>query len=90
MFIFIVVAGLVGMQLFAVSFHNACIDSATNELSDRNMPRPTEWSCGGARKCPLGHACERVQNLDNARFAGFDNLFLAFLTAFQVCYFKAA
>jgi hypothetical protein len=86
-FMILCVAGVIGMQVFAVRFHNICVHPISGAHLDATAPRPFEWSCGGARSCPSPYIC--VSDPDDSSFsksiAGFDNIGKATLTAFQVC-----
>jgi hypothetical protein len=82
--LFIGIAGLSGMHLFATGIHFLCQHPETGELLDAKKARPDEWGCGGSRTCPSPYVCTEFSNVNYENIAGFDNIALASLSAFQV------
>ena len=78
---FLFIFAVTGTELFAGDYHRVCVDDATGR-PEASATYDGEFGCG-ARRCPAGFACARVEGAGGAPSAGFDNVGFALLTVFQ-------
>jgi Ion transport protein len=85
MLFFLFLFGVVGTQLFAQAYHQACVNVSTGETEIHHI-RQGQWGCGGSRTCPANYTCSQIDESPLIHdVAGFDNVGFALLTAFQAC-----
>lgn len=87
LFLFFLFA-LGGMLLLQEAFHHACVNNASGEVAVGTVEGSVR-ACG-FRACPEGYTCQQSDAAYPSTAPGFDNIFLAMLTVFQVTTIRCA